>query len=441
MLHRRDLLRGSSLAALGLVSGCATPVRGQRRARRRGIPLDEKLNVGFVGVANRAASNLGGCNSENVVALCDIDENYLGKACESYPEAKRYVDFRRMLEREPLDAVVVSTADHTHAAATLMALEFGLDVYCEKPLTHSVEEARQVAEMTRRMGAVTQMGTQIHAGANYRRVVELVRSGTIGPVRECHAWVGKAWGGGERPTDEPPVPAHLNYDLWLGPAAYRPYHPSYLPANWRRFWDFGGGTLGDMGCHLIDLAFWALELRHPHHVAAEGPPVHSYTAPTSMHATWSFAERPASHTSQEGGLHPAVQLHWHDGGALPAPMENGDVPKWGMGVLFVGEKGMLLADYGRHLLLPEDRYVDFTPPTPWIPNSSGHYREWIDACKTRGQTTCSFDYAGPLTETVLLGNVAYRSGTAFDWNAKTLAASTRDAQAYVAREPRRGWEA
>jgi predicted dehydrogenase len=198
-----------------------------------------------------------------VVALCDVDELYLTAAGEKHAGARRYNDFRAMLECEELDAVVISTADHTHAPATLLALELGLDVYCEKPLTHSVTEARRVAEAAQRNRAVTQMGTQIHATSNYRRVVELVGSGAIGSIGECHAWVGKAWSGGERPLDAPPVPAHLHYDLWLGPAPYRPYHPTYLPANWRSWWDFGSGTLGDMGCHLIDLAFWALELERP----------------------------------------------------------------------------------------------------------------------------------------------------------------------------------
>ena len=425
-LDRRTVLRGGTFVGLGLFASCAGP-----RRRRRRLSLSDKLDVGFVGVANRAAANLAGCASENVVALCDIDENYLGKASEKHPSARRYVDFRRMLERERLDAVPVCTADHTHAAATLMALELGMDVYCEKPLTHTVEEARRVATTARRMKAVTQMGTQIHAGANYRRVVELVQSGAIGPVRECHAWVGKAWGGGEVPEESVPVPDHLHFDLWLGPAASRPYHPIYLPANWRRFWDFGGGTLGDMGCHLIDLAFWALDLAHPTRVAAEGPPVHAHTAPIEMRAHWEFPAR---------GELPPVTLHWHDGGLLPAPMESGEVPKWGMGVLFVGDEGMCLADYGRHVLLPEERFADHTPPAPWVPDSAGHYREWIDACKTRAETTCRFEYAGPLTETVLLGNVAYRSGGSFSWDARRLRASTAEAGALLSRDPRPGWE-
>ncbi len=430
MLDRRDFLRTSAaLAAVSFVSGCAAPRRGR-------MSPNDKLKIGVIGVANRAAANLGGVSGEEITALCDIDDHYLGRAAEAHPGAARYHDFRDMLERERLDAVVVSTADHTHAPATLMALELGMDAYCEKPLTHNVREARLVAEAARRRGAVTQMGTQIHAGANYRRVVELVRSGAIGPVRECHAWVGKAWGGGELPSERPPIPPNLRYNLWLGPAAYRPYHPTYLPANWRRWWDFGGGTLGDMGCHLIDLAFWALDLRHPVRVAAEGPPVHPQTAPLWMRARWDFPARRGA----DGALLEPVSLHWSDGGKLPPQMESGALPARGMGVLFVGERGELFADYGGWKLYPEEEFADFSPSAPTIPDSLGHYREWIEACKSRGATTCDFDYSGALTETVLLGNIAYRSGAAFDWDAARLRASEARAQPLVSREYREGWE-
>jgi len=421
MLTRRNVLwTGAALGAALTTPACSSV------PRRRPRSPNERLDLGFIGVANRAASNLEGCAGENVVALCDVDESYLGAAGEVHAKARRYVDYRVMLDKEDLDAVVVSTADHTHAPATLAALERGLDVYCEKPLTHTVREARAVAEAARRHGAVTQMGTQIHAEANYRRVVELVRSGVLGSVHTCHAWVDKAWGGGERPRDTPPVPPTLHYDLWLGNAPYRPYHPDYLPAVWRRWWDFGGGTLGDMGCHLIDLAFWALELEHPMRVAAEGPPVHAETAPLSMRARWEFAAR-----ERGGRKYGPLTLHWSDGGLVPPELESGALPRWGMGVLFVGTEGSLLADYGQHKLFPEERFSEFTPPTPWLPDSLGHYREWIEACKSRGPTSCAFEYSGPLTETVLLGNVAFRAGTAFDWDARRLRASEKAAARFL----------
>ena len=418
--RRHVLMTGAALGAALTAPGCLSA------PRRRPRDPNEKLDLGFIGVANRAASNLEGCAGENVVALCDVDEIYLGAASEAHPNARRYVDYRVMLDKERLDAVVVSTADHTHAPATLAALELGLDVYCEKPLTHTVREARAVAEAAKRYGAVTQMGTQIHAEANYRRVVELVQSGAIGSVHTCHAWVDKSWGGGERPKDTPAVPPTLHYDLWLGNAPYRPYHPDYLPAVWRRWWDFGGGTLGDMGCHLIDLAFWALDLEHPTRVSAAGPPVHPETAPLSLRARWEFAAR-----QRAGRKHGPLTLHWSDGGLVPPELESGALPRWGMGVLFVGSEGSLLADYGQYKLFPEERFREFTPPTPWLPDSLGHYREWIEACKSRGPTSCAFEYSGPLTETVLLGNVAYRAGTAFDWDARRLRASEKTAARFL----------
>jgi predicted dehydrogenase len=266
------------------------------------------------------------------------------------------------------------------------------------------------------------MGIQIHAGANYRRVVELVRSGAIGHVSEAHCWVGKAWGGGERPSDTPSVPEGLDWQQWLGARPFRPYHPAYHPAGWRRYWDFGTGTLGDMGCHHLDLPFWALGLGLPEEVHAEGTPVHAETAPTAMRARWGFPARLVAASGGGTTERAPVTLWWHDGGLRPPQFERGELPDWGDGTLFVGDKGMLLADYGRHLLLPEERFRDTVPPPRSIPDSVGHHREWLDACRTRGMTTCGFDYASRLTETVLLGVVAYRIGRGFRWDAERMRA-------------------
>jgi predicted dehydrogenase len=430
-IPRRRFLQTSS----GLLGGFFL---GTSFARARPLGPNDSLNIGVIGTANRAAANINGISKESVVSICDVDENFLDAISERYPKAKRFTDFRMMLEESRLDAVVVSTADHTHAPATMRALQAGLPVYCEKPLTHSVWEARQVAKAARKAKVATQMGTQIHAGANYRRVVELIQSGALGSITEAHCWVGKAWGGGDRPKGIQLEPANFNHDLWLGPAPDRPYHDFYHPSQWRRFWDFGGGTLGDMGCHHLDLPFWALELRHPTHVSAEGPAVNKETAPVKMRAHWKFPERSSSSGKKLG----AVNLHWHDGGLLPPQMqgENPKVPKWGSGTLFVGEKGMLLCDYGRYLLLPEDRWVDFKAPEQTIPNSVGHYLEWLNAIRNGTPTTCNFNYSGALTEMVLLGNVAYRSGSAFDWDAQKLQASVPKAQSFIRREYRKEWE-
>jgi predicted dehydrogenase len=423
-LDRRRFLQNSLLAGITVGLG------GRSRFAHAASP-NEKLNLGIIGVANRGADNLAAVSSENIVALCDVDNQYLDASAQRFSKAVRYNDFRKLLERSDLDAVVISTPDHTHAPAALMALEAGLHVYCEKPLTHTVTEARWVAEAARRRKRVTQLGTQIHAGQNYRRVVELIRSGVIGSVREVHVWLGSRGSGGGRPTETPPVPPHLHYDLWLGPAPYRPYHPAYLPVKWRRWWDFGSGALGDFGCHYMDLPFWALDLAPPLTVAAEGPPVDPETAPAWLIVRYEFPAR--------GDL-PPVTLTWYDGGKIPEAFDEAKRPEWRSGVLFVGEKGRLLADYDRRLLLPEKAFEDFKPPEPSIPDSIGHHSEWIQACKSGGPTTCHFAYSGPLTEAVLLGNVAYRAGQKLQWEAERLKArSCPEADRYLQKEYRQGW--
>ena len=402
-----------------------------RTGADEGRSPNDKLDIGIIGVNNRARSNIAGVKGENIVALCDIDDKFLAQTATEFPQAKTYNDFRKLIDENRLDAVVVSTPDHIHVPASVHAMKSGMDVYCEKPLSHSVHEARVSAQTAREHKRVTQLGTQNHAGANYRRCVELIQSGAIGPVREAHAWVGKTWGGGDRPTDTPAVPEHLHFDLWLGPAAERPYHPTYLPKNWRRWWDFGGGTLGDMGCHYLDLVFWALKLRHPTAVEAQGPPIHPETAPNGSAAHWDFPAR---------GDMPAARLSWWDGGSRPPHFARGELPSWGDGILFVGDRGKLLCSYGAYRLLPEKEFADFQPPEPWIPNSIGHYKEWIQACKTRGETTCNFDYSGALTETVLLGNVAFRTGHRLEWDAANLRVTNcSQAQTLIRREYREGW--
>src|SRR5436190_16853391 len=223
------------------------------QAHARRLSPNDKLNIGMIGVANRAGADLQEVSTENIVALCDIDDNYLSAVKEKYPSAKTYNDFRRLLDQKGIDAVVVGTPDHTHAVAAVAALKSGRHVYCEKPLARTASETRIITETARRNKRVTQIGTQIHAGTNYRRVVELVRSGVIGPVREVHVWVAATYGGMDLPKQTPPVPPNVHYDLWLGPVDYRPYSPEYLPFKWRNWWAFGGGALADFGCHYMDL--------------------------------------------------------------------------------------------------------------------------------------------------------------------------------------------
>lgn len=403
------------------------------RLEPRRLSANEKLNIGIIGTAHRAGENIKGVEHENIVAICDIDEQFLAAAEQRFPGAKTYHDFRKLLEQKDIDAVVVSTADHCHAVATAAALRLGKHVYCEKPLTHTVHEARTIARLAaKNKKLATQMGTQIHATENYRRVVELVKSGAIGKVNECHVWCEKSLANSNRPTEMPPIPASIHWDLWLGPAPARPYHPDYLPKTWRHWWDFGEGILGDMACHYVDLAFWALDLKHPRSIEAEGPSIHPETTPEWLIVRYEFPGKDA---------HRPLKLTWYDGGKRPDLVHEGKVPDWCNGVLFVGEKGMLLADYGKRLLLPEAQFEGFHSPEPFIPKSIGHHSEWLLACKTGSPTTCNFQYGSMLTETVLLGNVAFRTGHKLEWDAARLTAkNSKQAENYLHTEYRKGWE-
>ena len=421
--HRRDFLKHSALIGAGLFVG------NSARAQESDSP-NEKLDIGVIGPGGRGAGNLAGVASQNIVAITDVDDRRAAQAYSEFPQAARYRDFRKMLEGHDLDAVVVSTPDHTHAFCSVTAMRQGLHCYCEKPLTRTVWEARLVAQTAKEHHVATQMGTQIHAGGNYRRVVEIIRSGAIGPVRDVKVWVGKGWGGVRWPAQSEPVPEEVDWDVWLGPAAYRPYHSAYMPQQWRRWWDFGGGTLGDMGCHYIDLVFWALELRHPLTCKAEGPPPHPETAPSGLKVTWEFPER---------GERPPVTLTWTDGDRIENKYDGRQFG--GAGVYFIGDEGSMFANYGSYRLFPEEKYADFTPPEQTIPDSIGHHNEWIRACKTGEPTTCNFDYSGALTESVLLGNVAYRIGKKIEWDAANLAATNApEAENVVRQFSRSGWE-
>jgi predicted dehydrogenase len=426
-MTRRGFLRSAGCGAAGLWLGeCATNARS--------VSANERLNIGVVGVANQGQYNLGEVSTENIVALCDVDENYLNAAAVKYPAAALYRDFRRMLDREELDAVVVATPDHTHAVASVAALRSGRHVYCEKPLARTISEVRVITETARRMKRATQIGTQIHAGSNYRRVVELVQSGAIGEVAEVHVWVAATYGGQEAPTERPEVPASLDYDLWLGPAMWRPYSPEYVPFKWRNWWAFGGGALADFGCHFMDLPHWALGLSHPTSAeVVDGPPVHAESTPPWLIVKYQYPARSESR--------PAVTLTWYHGGKRPElPEETGDYA-WRSGVLFVGSGGQLISDYTRHSLLPSAQFEGFQRPDPFIPESIGHHQEWIRACKTGSPTTCGFDYSGPLTEAALLGNVAYRTGRRIEWDWKRQRATGEaGAQRYIEHEYRRGWK-
>jgi predicted dehydrogenase len=428
LLTRRQVLRNTALAGF-TVWTAAKSWAGEAPASP-----NEKLNIAGIGVGGQGGWDIGECASQNIVALCDVDDRRAAGSFQRFPKAKRFRDFRKLLDEmgKQIDAVVVGTPDHTHAPAAVMAMNLGKHCYCEKPLAHCVFEVRTMIEAAKKHKLATQMGTQIHAQANYRRVVELVESGAIGPVGEVHVWHPVAYGGGDRPKDTPPVPPELDWDLWLGPAPERPYHPTYCPGAWRSWWDFGTGGLGDFGCHYMDLPFWALQLRHPTTVEAEGPPVHPERTSPGLIIRYEFPAR---------GKLPPVKMTWYDGGKRPPFLAERKVPDWGAAVLFVGAKGMLIADYGRHQLLPEAQYAGFQRPPQTIPNSIGHHAEWIRACKTGEPTTCNFDYSGTLAEAVLLGNVSYRIGQKLQWDPVQLKAiGCPAADPFIHKKYRAGWK-
>jgi predicted dehydrogenase len=437
-LNRRDF--GRSLAAASAALAFPAIVRGRN--------LNEKLRIAMIGVGGRGAANLDGVASEEIVALCDVYEPAVESASKRFPKAAKFQDFRKVYDSAgDFDAVVVSTTEHTHAYATLPALQLAKHVYCEKPLAYNISETRIIRKAAEKAKVATQMGTQIHAGENYRRVVELIRAGAIGPVTEAHVWVGRAWGrqsledaarhhdivnATERPTEASTIPQGLDWELWLGPAPVRPFNEVYFPGpKWYRWWDFGNGTMSDLGSHWNDLAFWALDLHAPLTVEAFGPPPHKEIAPASMHVAYEYGPR---------GDQPPVRLSWYQGEDKPALLQEHKIPGWDSGVLFVGSKGMLLADYGRHQLLPEADFQGFEPPSQSIPPSIGHYAEWIHAAKTGAPTTCNFEYAGWLTEANHLGNVAYRVGKKLQWDAEAMVVrNTPEAEPLIHRDPRPGW--
>lgn len=431
--NRRQFIRKTSAVAAGLWF-----IGKPNSFGNKGTSPNEKLNIGVVGVANRAFQNIKGVEHQNIVAICDVDEHFLDGVKKDLPGAKTYFDYRKMLEQKDIDAVVVSTPDHTHAVAAIDALNSGRHVYCEKPLTRTVSETRAVLKAAAsNKKLATQMGTQIHATDNYRRIVELIQSGVIGTVQEVHVWVNSAYTAPGKPTEKTPVPANLHWDLWLGPVPFEPFFADYHPRWWRRYWNFGGGSLGDMGCHHVDLSHWALNLRYPTSVEADGPARDDFATPPWMIARYQYPAR---------GKQPPVKLTWYHGekdgkDVRPPHFAEGKLPKWGNGSLFVGNKGMLLGDYGHYVLLPEKDFTNFQKPKSWIPKSMGHHEEWIHACKTGKPTTCNFEYAGALTESVLLGNVAFRTGKKIEWDVKSMRAKNcPEADRFLQHEYRNGWK-
>ena len=435
---RRTLLKGAASAtALYGVSGrlaaqAAIPT-APMRAPRRPAP-GEKLRIACVGCGGMGATDVQEVSTEQIVALCDVDWSRAKRVAQMFPGVPRFQDYRVMLREldEQIDAVTVSVPDHMHFPIARRAIELGKHVFVQKPLTHSVWEARQLAELARRHGVATQMGNQGQADESGRVLCEYLWSGAIGAVREVHVWTNRPiWPQAiERPKEQPPVPATLDWDLWLGVAPERPYHPAYHPFRWRGWMDFGTGALGDIGCHSFAPIFRALKLGAPLNVEASSSPRAKETFPAASIVRYDFPARADL---------PPVKLTWYDGGLKPARPE-GLEPDRSLGeggTIYVGDRGTIYN--GR--LLPESRMRETKPPARTLPRSPGHYAEWLRACRGGEPAGSNFDVAGPIAEAVLLGNVALLTGQRLEWDAAALRITNAPAaNAYLRRQYRAGWD-
>jgi predicted dehydrogenase len=409
-------------------------------------PPSEKLNIACIGVGGRGGANLGGVGGENIVALCDVDARRVGKAFERYPKAKRYRDFRKMFDDmdAKIDAVVVSTPDHTHAVAGMAAIKRGKHLFCEKPLAHSIYEIRELMKATREHNVVTQLGNQGHSSDHIRMFCEWIWDGAIGEVREIHAACGAVHCRiNELPKvrEKHDIPQELDWDLWLGPAQYRPYNPMYLPGRWRAWMPFGSGTIGDWVCHVVDPSFWALDLGSPTTVLAKAkgydPKKHADTFPMGTIVEFEFPAR---------GKRGPVKLIWFDGTQkLPRPddLEDGrKVP--GTGAIIIGTKGKIM--HGSHgaggvRIIPESKMKAYKRPDRTLPRTRGHHRDWLRAIKHGGKAGSNFDYGGPLTEIARLGIIATQMlGQKLLWDGENMRFTNCDeANQYINPPYRKGW--
>lgn len=437
-IQRRQFLKtaatGAGLLLLpsGTVFGANTP--------------NNRLNVALIGAHGRATAHYDGLAGENVVALCDVDENHLALAAKKFPKARHYVDWRKCLQRKDLDAVVCCTTDHTHAFIANWALNRDLHVYCEKPLANSVEEARVVRAtyLKKKDKLATQVGTQRHEHENFNRVRELILDGAIGELKAVHAWGNRQIRRpGYLPAEGSP-PKTLHFDLWIGPSPMHPYNPGYFSGQpganclqWNMYWDFGSGQVGDMGSHTMDIAWNALDADLPTAAEATGDAFNPEVTPVELKATFQI---PAN------DWRPALPVIWHQGGAMPqSPMECIDLNKIGHGAMFKGSKGFLIADFDNRILLPYGKQADLTyynrrPADKILPAMNGFQREWIDACKGRLKTSCDFDYSGKMIEMMLLGLVAYRVGKPLEYDgANGRVTNCAEANDLLRRQYRKGW--
>lgn len=419
----------------------------------RYVAPSERVRIAGIGAGGMAGGDIAthARNGAEIVALCDVDDERAAGSFNAFPKARRYKDFRKMLDKEAgnIDAVTVGTPDHTHAVAAMAAIRAGKHVYCQKPLTHTLYECRELTKAAHSAGVATQMGNQGHASEGARLTNEWVQAGVIGDVREVHVWsdrAGRLWKQGiGRPADTPTVPSSLDWNLWLGPIAERPYHPAYVPANWRGWRDFGTGALGDMGCHIIDHAEWALGLGAPSSVEAsttldgsvdERNQINFETYPIAALINYEFPAR---------GKQPPVRMTWYDGGLMPpTPSEMPEGKRLpDNGILYIGSKGKMYhsSHGGMPQLLPTALHEEAKTIAKSMERSPGHYEEWLLACKGGPKPVSNFDYAGPMTETVLLGVLALRApGRRLQWDSSQFKITNApDLEQYLHTEYRKGW--
>lgn len=452
-LTRRAFLAATTTAAL---SACQTTPMNTARVVPGRLSPNEKLNIAAVGIGGMGRNNIAACAAnDNIVALCDVDHAHAGRIFDLYPGAQRFTDYRDMFDEAAgeFDALICATPDHTHAVICMAAIQHGKHLFCQKPLAHSIHEVRAITLAARAAGVQTQMGNQGHSSNEIRLVKEWVADGAIGPVHEVLAWSDRPVGGDPwsdfpimaRPSDTPPMPESLHWDLWIGPAPMRPYHPIYHPLSWRGFYDFGTGPLGDMGCHILDPAFYALDLGHPDWVQAATTHyeagVQDETYPRACVVTYQFPAR---------GAMPPVKLTWYDGRLKPPlpAMLPGDFELPNNGALLVGEKGVILHKShgaGGAEILPESRRRAYTDPKPTIPRveqtSAPHEHDWVRACKDGKPASSSFEYGGPLTEMVLAGVLAIRmKDRRLEWDGESMTVkNVPEANALVNPPYRDGW--
>jgi predicted dehydrogenase len=419
-IDRRTFLKTASLATAAF--NLPNILRFQGAGSQ---PANNRLNVACVGVGGRGYHAVEGMKGENLVGLCDVDDDRAAKTFGEFPGVPRFRDFRVMLDKlgNQIDAVTVSTPDHMHFPVAMAALALGKHVFCEKPLTHTVAEARQLAQAARDKRVATQMGNQGHAGEGTRLLKEWVDAGVLGDVREVHSWTDRPiWPQGVKLPDHsklmPVVPSTLDWDLWLGVAQARQYDPAYLPFTWRGFWDFGCGALGDMACHVMDGAYWALGLTTPTSVEPMSANQTDVSCPTASAIRFQFPARANM---------PAVQFTWYDGGLLPTLPPELEEPRrlQDNGTLLVGSKATVLADmlYTSIRIIPEAKMKEQAASLPpkTIPRvAGGHFAEWLRACKGGVPAGSNFDYSSRLTESVLIGNVALRANRRIEWDSAAM---------------------